>query len=435
MKKSIDTQREIMFPVELDFTRKAPINKGVIKDSYSPIFSINSYRDNSNPLLFLINTSSDYIDLKSSFLHLQVVIQKSDGTNLATTDSVSLCHNAAAAFFENIEILFQNIAPTRPINLYPYVGHIHDLLHRTNEIDLPALKSSFFYPDSGVKMDSTNSGFEARESLCSLSKVIDLVCKIHHPLFQQSRPLLPNTQLQISLTRSSPQFILTGKDIRSSEATQFPYKVVLQSATLYIRKLTLHADLIKSHQSLLVNKRISYPLKFYNIHQIPIPSSTLNFQSDVFNIQSLPNFIILTFIDMANLTSKLTNSCYEFNNFAINNVVLNVETSHQSFQVKTDLDITNNKFSLAYQMTAALFKQFGSPYSVEDFCGRNFFLALELAPRFNPNAINLTGPGQIQLQLGFKSALSSSICALLYMENEGEIILGKNEIIPDYLKP
>lgn len=418
------------FPSKFDLGIIPNSSSGVLASTYAPFFSINSFKDNLNPLIFILHSSSEYLDLNSAYINMQIAIKKESGAVLTATDDVSFTHNLGAALFDDIEVLIQSTPSIRPTALYPYCYHISDLLTRKNPIDFERLRLQHFIQDVSDKFDAANTAYSTRKQMSSESKIIDLTCRLAHPIFEQKRALIPNITLQISLRRSIPAFILNGSE--KTTDTKFPYSVSLNSAIMYVKKLVLHPDLIKQHNLLFNSKRINYPIKINSIQKIIIPAGVTSFQSDVINFSSIPNFILVTFLDNANISGKLSNSCFFFKHADISNIDLKCEADSLSVHKNYELDMAKGHYNMAFDATHALFAKFGSNYSTNDFEGQNFLLAFELTPGFAPQSFIPSKHGQIQISCKFKSSLVSSISMLIFCQNNGIIQMSKSQIYTDY---
>jgi hypothetical protein len=116
--------------------------------------------------------------------------------------------------------------------------------------DKNELSAGFWYADT-VQDNFTaaqNSVYSARLKLTAKSKSFDFIKKINIPLLEQVSPLAPYTDFTIMLRKSYPAFCLVGPASTEAKAS---YEVNITKCVLNIRRLHLHDDLVKRHQTLL----------------------------------------------------------------------------------------------------------------------------------------------------------------------------------------
>ena len=428
------------FQSNLDLFRLPATNSGVVNSSYHTYHPTSAYRDSQAPLNFIIHSPTDYLDPSSCFIFMELVIKKTSDTGPialhGTNDIVAPTHNLGSAMFDNIEVLLNGISYVRPTPYICLVNHIQDLLY-INKQNKSQLDLQLFIPDSAIDVFMpSNNGFKTRQSLAAGSKKFYCIARIGDPLFvNQPRLLIPDSHLSITLRRSPGGFVMDGKDPRTDEKPgPFPYQLLIQNCHLQIKRYTLNPQLTKSHQSLLsAGKKASYPLRSNDIRVVPIPTATLQYQTDLIYTGNLPKFVLVTFVENAALSGSLKNSSFAFKDFGLERIVCQVD-GDLSFYKQIDLDIAGNNFLLAYKNTANLFHKFGSKYSMEEMKNGSFLLAFELNPEIRPKLLHPSYKGQLQMFLKYRSETTSSFTMILFSESEFMLSIGKNrEVISDYI--
>lgn len=426
------------FQTNVDLFNLPATNSGVVNSSTQIFHPTSAYRDSQSPLNFVINSPNDYLDTSSCFIFMELVVKKTSDAGpiaLVETDVIAPTNNLGSACFDSIEVLINGTSYVRPTPYISFVNHIQDLFYASRN-NKPQLDLQLFIPDTIVDdFVPANTGFSARRKLCALSKKFYCIARIGDPLFvNQNRWLIPDTHLSITMRRSPVGFVLDGTDPRKGDqAGPYPYMLIIENCHLQIKKCTLNPQLVKAHQALLNSgKKACYPLKYNEIRLVPVPKSTLQYQTDLVYVGNLPKFVLLTFVENAALSGTLKNSSFTFKHFGIERVVCQVD-GDLTYYKQIDLDIAGGDFLLAYKNTANLFLKYNSKYSMEDMKNGSFMLAFELNPEIKPKLLHPSYKGQLQFYLKFKTETTSAFSMMLFSEFENMLSLGKNrEVISDY---
>ena len=114
-----------------------------------PIAPILSIQDDNNPLEFVLNTESSYIDLSETYLKVGFRIMKADGGPCAAaTDIVAPANLMFGLMFKNMEVYLNNKLIADTSNNYPYVHYIQRLLTMPDSVKNAKLKGEFYYPNT-----------------------------------------------------------------------------------------------------------------------------------------------------------------------------------------------------------------------------------------------------------------------------------------------
>ena len=250
---------------------------------YTEIPTINSIADNSGPLEFFIPGSPKlYIDLSRTLLYLKCQILKKDGSMIEPEAQVGLTNLTAHAIFQQVDVLLNEKLVTNACNLYHYRAMIETLLNYGAGAKQTWLTSAMFYPDDSEGIDSLktdgsgsgaqdgNAGLYSRHEISKNSKIFDMIGRLHVDLFQQNRPIIPNVDIRIKISRNSPEFIIIT-------ALKDDYQFKIHEATLLVRSIEPSDNVILEHATAMERGiTMKYPLHRCEVTSYSIAQGVMN---------------------------------------------------------------------------------------------------------------------------------------------------------------
>lgn len=211
---------------------------------YHPLSNI----QDGGPLEFNISGSGEeYLDLNSSYLHVTAKILKADGSKLPDKEPVAPVNLFPHSLFSQVDVSLNERNISSASNTYPYRAYIETLLSYGEDAKKSLLTCEGFCKDNNVTNSNpldekdVNEGLQQRYKWTAKSQTLDMIGRLHCDIFQQNRLLLNLVDLKVKLIRSKPEFCL----LSSTEDAK--YKVVLNHASLFIRKTKVSPGVIKMH--------------------------------------------------------------------------------------------------------------------------------------------------------------------------------------------
>ena len=171
---------------------------------HQPMASLES----GGPIEFLLPGSGDiYLDLASSYLHVQAKVTKGNGTPLDPDNAVAPVNNWLYSLFSRVDVYLNGTLVTPSTNTYPYRAYIETLLSYGSEAKETQLTSQLWYKDTAGRMDAVNivdedvmdRGLVSRRAHVTQSRVVDMMGRLHVDLFLQDRYLLNGVDVKIRL--------------------------------------------------------------------------------------------------------------------------------------------------------------------------------------------------------------------------------------------
>ena len=405
---------------------------------HMPVFPVLSVKDGENPLEFIVNTETSYVDLSETYLKVAFRVTKDDGKPCATSDEVAPANLMFGLMFKNMEVYLNNKLVSDTSNNYPYVHYIQRLLTMPESLKNSILKGEFYYPDAtpdAFDLSTTPKppGFEKRFEASKVSQPVVLLGQLVGGLFQQQRWLGPGNELKIVLRRSHPKFCLDSK------VTTTNYKVDVKSAVLLVQKKPVTQKVTEIHRSLLEkNETMKYILNEPVVKTATIPSGVSSYTTEGIIVGRVPKVLCIGLVSNEAYNGNLTKSPMNFahNNLSEVTVTWNNAESIESRTIplnfKTDTntapdDVLEGVLSLQKAVANDLM---WNGISKDNYANGNALVCVELLPNY-PEALSVIRNGQVKLSLQFRSGTTEPLTLVLFglYQNILEIDRNRNVII------
>lgn len=133
---------------------------------------------------------------------------------------------------------------------------------------------------------------------------------LHCDIFQQNRLLLNMVDLKIKMIRSKPEFCLMAVKPSDSSQPDPDYKVVLEHASLFIRKVKVNAGVLLGHLKGLEKTSAKYPINRVLCKTYSISTASRSFMQDNVFLGSMPKCIIIGLLENGSINRQ-----YDLNPF------------------------------------------------------------------------------------------------------------------------
>ena len=408
---------------ELDLFMVPPTQTAIEKGYFAQYFPVANI-DGTGPLEFNISGSGDeYMDLGSSYLHVKAKIVKADGKPLTDTDKVAPINLVLHSLFSQVDVSLNERIISPSTNTYPYRAYIETLLNYGEDAKKSLLTCEGFYKDtkpSDLTIPGTNEGLKKRYELTKNSQVLDMIGQLHCDIFQQNRLLLNLVDLKIKMIRSTPNFCLI-----SSEETP-DYKIVLEHASLYIRKVKPAPAVSLGHAKALEKTTAKYPIDRVICKTYSISTGSWSFLQDNVFLGTMPKRMIVTLLPNAAMSGQYKSNPLLFDHHNVNFMCVYVDG--QPIPSKPlEMDYDSKNYIRAYHTLFAGFNQDkGLFIDREDFARGCTLYAFDLTPDMcdGPH-LNLQQQGNLRVEIKFSKAIAETLSVLIYAEFENVIEISK----------
>ena len=403
---------------------------------HNPISSLES----SSTIEFLVSGSGDdYMDLSRTLLHLEVNIIGHDGGTLTSTDGVAFVNNAMQSLFSQQDISLNNTLISSSSMTHPYRSYIETLLNGGYDSKSSKLTAELFNMDSNLDhadpllTSQANKGLASRFKLTQSSKVIDLIGPIHGDIFFQNRFIISGVDLKLRLTRAKDAFILSAKD----EA--IPYRAIIKSAKLFVRKVKVAAPMILAHEELLKYDTCKYPISRVELKISSIPAGNMSFSQDNIFLGQLPTRVIIGFIKNTAFNGKYSENPFNFEHMNLNFLSLHLDGQQiPSTPLKPSFSTNKSVRSYYSQFISGdhAFSNEGNCITRTMFENGYALYCFDLTPDLSSacsSHFNLIKTGNLRAEFGFETALPSTTNVIIFAEFDNIIEITKNrDVIYDF---
>lgn len=419
---------------ELDLFTTASVQLGIDGSSFMEIHPLSSLTD-KGPIEFLISGSGEhYLDLSHTILYLQVKILKKNGSDLDANSEVTFVNYPLNTIFSECSVILNDKRVASQSN-YGYRAYIESMLFTSNSAQQGLLTTALFFKDSASKMDATkksdnNVGYNSRNAKTENSKVTDLIGPLHIDLASQPKLLLNGVNVRIKLERNKTIFSLIGSADN--------YKINVQSASLFVRKVSVSPSVILGHEKALLQGVVKIPIRRVEIKTFALPSGIQSTTIANAFIGQLPSRIILGLVSNAAYNGSITKNPFNFANYNLNYLCIlndgqmipakplqpNFDKSlygRSYLSLFTDLDRYHN-----FQNINITYDEYKDGYAL---------YAIDLTPDFaaGDTHTSVAQNGNLAIDLKFATPLSETVSLVVYAEYRNLIEIDKSRgIFTDY---
>ena len=281
---------------------------------------------NTDSLDFIVaGNNEEMIDMSNISLYLAGRIKLSTGANLPAAANVQAVNNFFGAMIKHVAVSVNKQLITPTISDYAYKDYIHKLIN----YDMPAQGTQQycigFHPDTPGESNQINRtannvvhnpGAQPRKTLIKESGRFEVRGPLSVDLFETMRLLVPDADLNLKIFFNDAAFFLHSSDVNAN------YKLELEEATLFVRKVRVIPSLANDIDSKLATTPAIYPFIRREIvsYNIPIGFSTFK-QENIFRGQ-LANRYFVFLVDAGAANGDKTKNPFELKHYNLTQVGL-----------------------------------------------------------------------------------------------------------------
>ena len=402
---------------------------------YNPIASI----ADGSPIEFTVSGSGkDYLDAANTQLYVKAKITQADGTDIAADAQVGPVNLFLHSLFFDVDVSLNETPVTSSNNTYAYRAYIENLLSYGSTSKQSQLNSQRYYKDVAGALeeinpyndDAVNTGFVARSQFTNVSRVVDMIGKIHSDLFFQDKYLLNDVGVRICLNRNKDAFCLMA----DAAAT---FKVKILDCKLHVRKVKISPSVFIAHNKALEGGNAKYPIRRAICKTYTIPTGNLDHTQENLFTGQLPTRIVVGCVDNDAFNGRFSKNPFNFKHFDLTQLRVYLDGQQHSL-IPMEPNFNTNNYITAYSNlfagTGKLMKDKGTNIKREDFAGGYALYVFDLtADLAEEGHSNLMKHGNVCLDLKFGTALPNTINVIAYAEFESVLEIDKSRnVIVDY---
>ncbi|XP_063951992.1 uncharacterized protein F54H12.2-like [Lytechinus pictus] len=428
---------------ELDIFSVPYTQMSIVKGPWIEYHPVSNITD-SGPIEFnLSGTSEEYMDLSQTMVHVLVKVVNPDNTDLAEDAPVGPINLLLPSLFSQIDVKLNETLVSQPSNTNAYRAFIDVLTHYGNDSMSSQLTQQLFYKDKAGKLDvvnpllpqpEVNDGLKKRHGFTSESKTVSLLGPLYGDIFFQERLMLPGVDVKIKLNRNKDAFCLL-----TSHATM-KYKIVIEKAALYVRKVKINPSVMLSHAKGLENTPAKYPINKVDVRSFTIPSGNMSINKDNLFLGQIPNRIIIGFVDNDAFNGNYGKNPYNFKHYNLNYISITVDGEplpmrplRPCFEEGKSQNYVE-AYNTLFMGTSRLFSDRGIAINREEYAQGYTLYAFDLTPDLSDGChLNLVKEGNVRLEAGFDVALPNTLNCIVYSESQGLLQIDRSRnVIYDF---
>ena len=264
---------------EFDYFSPAILQSSVLNE-YDELIQAKTV-SRGGPIQFEVSGSAGlYRDLSNSYLQVKCKVVQASGAALAVDAAVAPANLLLHSLFSNVSVVMNTKELTEKDSNYAYRAYLETLLTYSPEVLKTRGCVSGWFKDDAATMNAiiladanaakANTGFVARNAMCSLSKEMTLIGRPHCDIFNQNLDIPPNCPLRITFTPTKDSFALMA-------ATSATFKIEIISAITYIRTKVGNPEMIAAHTEMLNTTPMRLPQTQVNVKANPLRSWRVSF--------------------------------------------------------------------------------------------------------------------------------------------------------------
>jgi len=389
--------------------------------------------EQNNVFEFVIPSEGhDYTDLPLTRLEGEVEITSAAGAALVAANMVAPINLLAATLFRQVECEFNGTQVadlTSPC--YHYKSFIETHLSYGPDAKSTHLRCQLYYADTpGHEEEYTAQivGFNTRRAwIIANTGKLYFSTPIHLDVFDSVRYLLPGITMGLKFLRNEDKFCL----LSATDA----WKLKVNALRISTRKLTIHPEILKAHQTFLLKQPAVFPLamskiKTFTLNQ-GISSKNLSgifrgklprgclfcfVKSDAFNGSFATNPFLFPHYNVSGVSLVVNGSPYPASSFRPNFATGNCMREYMHFHDNLGIYHGNETNGIDY----------------DTFVKNTVIFPFDLSPDLcNSYHRHIENSGFVDLDLQFRVALPHNVTVIIYatynekitIDNEGAVRL------------
>ncbi|XP_054162179.1 uncharacterized protein F54H12.2-like [Oppia nitens] len=322
---------------------------------------------------------------------------------------------------------------------YPYKSDLEIKLGKNKEAKDSYLSSILWIEDNlndleGINLNRTNYIKPlVGDTDLSKGRELDLIGKLHIPMFEQRKALLGGCNISLKLIPNSPSFyMMCDSSIRISS-------VEFKDASLYIHRSKINPAVVEGHKmALLKPANVRYPIRESFVVPITINKGTMDTIIDNVHNGQLPRRAFVTMVDHSAFNGSEIKNPYNYKNYNLNYLAFylnGIQYPEKAFTPDFDKNLYVREYISLFEATNQDNVDSCITLKRQDFPKGNNIFAVNFNPDLSSGCcatgyVNPIKHGNLRLQLRFKEPLANAITVLVYLDYDAllEIDYDRNPI-------
>ena len=446
-----------VIPDALDLFNTIPTQTGIKQTTTEIAPTKDALQNVNNVITFKFSSDSkSLIDPRRVYVYIvSRIVQKTDGANIAEANdgdggghrpqsNVLFVNGLSYAWFKhvNVKINSDDLSSSGTQN-YAFRGDLQTRLGNTVEVKQGPLQSIGFFEesiaiediddDAAVQFNTamrghgpfTHPAIIERYRRSVNSRPYETYGHIHADIFEQTKLLPPNTQVEISFTRNDSDFVLLAKDGNIDAKAVIDYMHVeytrVEPEEEYLE--SIKAQLYEGKEAAL------YPINRVRLEEYTIAPGQTNFgRVDLFPTEEyIPRRVFVVFVRSSAVTlGNITQDPFNYQSFNIRSVGLKVGNKYRP-RPPYKCDFEHGKTLIPLKMLHDAIncdlENFDCGINLSNYNNRNCFFAFDLLNTYTDSGecFERSEKDRIDLEIEAAQPKEYGIKVLVYGEFDAEI--------------
>ena len=393
---------------------------------------------NGNVIEFEIETHDEYVELNRTNVEIKFRVKKSDGTNLAAGDKISIINNIVGTMFRDIDVVLNTETISHSGSNLAQRAMIEDIVSYGVDASKGWMQCGGFFKDTAGQMDNldpnpaagvaVNEGLKARAALIAESKLVTVRGRLHLDIFNQPKPLVKNSRMVLRFQKNDDNYLIMADTDTADKA-----KVEIAEIFLHVRKCTF----TPRWDALVSGKTAFYNLSRIIQKDFTFPAGGRTIIENNLHNGKLPKRIVLTLVNNVAYDGDYKRNPFNYQHYHTSEVSLLMNGQLvEGKPLKFDFaqgDITDGFFNL-YQNSGQLYRDEGNQIERSDY-GEGytlhvFDLTMSLCSDEFQDPVKR---GKLAVKFTFDRALPESVTLSAYLEFDATVkITPKGAVLKDF---
>ena len=378
------------------------------------------------PVTFEITGSNThYYDLANSLLHLQIMIQNSDGTKL-DADGTKVVVTPSQQIFHSLISKFSVLLNHKQVEdnvHYAHKAFLTNILNHDDGAKHTHLRTVGWISDDMVEEHSEeltgtqDAKMKARAAKLAGSPVLDLIGRLNSPIFMQKKYMLPGVSMRFELQFNSPQFVL--QHIKGV-TDPYDYKIVIVKASMLMRRLEVHPSVSISHIETLRKTPAKYVMNGSDVKFFTISPGRGSETITVLSNQLEPKLIIFGLVKHSAKNGSYNHSPFKFEPFHLSSINVMVNNNYalkKPLVVDFEKDIYMRAYHNLQSVCEKTFTEQGNGITPEHFKSSLCLYAFDLTSDWcHGEGTHLQRISDTKVELTFSQPMNETVNLMVYYE-------------------
>lgn len=375
--------------------------------------------ETSNPIEFIIPPSNLYTNL-SFDIYMSGKLCTKKGEKHVAADGYAVANSFFHTFFEAADVEVNNVLVGRSSQFYNFASAFMRKLCTDGELKKTFYQKEMFYENSlSDDFTSSNKGYQARKTLCALSKTIHMSGNIIHGLLESGKFAPPQTQIRLRLKRSDPTVYIDSPTIAIPKVFDSEFRI--EEIYMIVKRALVHHDVANRHQAMLnAGQKLLIPYTNNEVVTYTVGSGLNTHISENLSTGPLPSSLIFGIQKTSKFFGKYDSTSMTFQPENLQDIRVLID-GEPIFPYSLEVDATNNKCMLPYCMSFGALNEDARSHglTISEYINTSFLFLVSLVPSAKLTGYHPDREGSLRIQLVFRTATTENLtCVVMIQSNK-----------------